>query len=89
LEREIEMIEVSVRDLSRDTSSVLARARRGSRIIVLRHGGFGPTRGLAERRVLLVYAVLSKAELMRRFMGPDIHRRWRNRRLGRTLHGRS
>jgi hypothetical protein len=43
---------------------------------------------LTERRVLLVYAVLSRRELMRRFMGPDIHRRWRNRRLGRLLHGR-
>jgi hypothetical protein len=43
---------------------------------------------LTGRRVLLVYAVLSRAELMRRFMGPDIHRRWRNRRLGRLLHGR-
>jgi prevent-host-death family protein len=38
MEREIEIIEASVRELSRDTSRILASARRGSRVIVLRHG---------------------------------------------------
>jgi prevent-host-death family protein len=38
MEREIEITEVSVRDLSRGTSRILASARRGSRVIVLRHG---------------------------------------------------
>ena len=43
---------------------------------------------LKEERVVLVYAVLSRRELLQRLWGSDVDRQVRGQELSRLMHGR-
>ena len=76
--------EVSVRELSRDTSSVLARVAKGRRAVVTSRGTpMAVFLEVEEALGLCAAALLSRQEAERRLFGPELDEELRERRTRR------
>jgi prevent-host-death family protein len=76
--------EVSVRELSRETSSVLARVKAGGRIVVTKHGvPAAVVLEVDEAIGLCGLMLLSRMEAQRRLFGPELDARLRGRIMRR------
>lgn len=76
--------EVSVRELSRSTSAVLARVRAGGRVVITRHGAPAAVLMEVDEAVgLCGTALLSRREAERRLFGDELAARVRGRLLSR------
>jgi prevent-host-death family protein len=76
--------EVSVRELSRDTSRVLQRVQEGSRVLVSRRGTpVGVILEIEEAIGLCGTKLLTRQEAEKRLFGADLDEELRERRAGR------
>ena len=76
--------EVSVNELSRDTSNVLARVREGRRIVITKHGSPAAVILEVEEAIgLCATRLLSRQEAERRLFGAELEGRLRERRARR------
>jgi prevent-host-death family protein len=77
--------EVPARELSRDTSAVLARVRAGGRAVITKHGmPIAVLMEVDEAIGLCGTVVLRKCEAERRLFGDELDARFRRRDLGRA-----
>ncbi len=76
--------EVSVRELSRSTSVVLARVRAGGRVVITRHGAPAAVLMEVDEAVgLCGMVLLSRRDAERRLFGEELDARLRGRDLRR------